>query len=321
LNGGIEHLFNGGEIDGNVVLVVENDVFINMLKVGHKVHHGLVLGEIFMGEGNDIFVGGKFHESISDQAGKDSYRLGAGDDDFHAAASTGSGDAFTDTVDGGAGIDWYNASGAAQNLKINLDSKSHFDPLLNYTHAANLATDVGGGDIGNDKVTNFENVDGGSGGDSIFGNAAANVISGNGGGDNLFGLGGNDILNGGAGQDDLFGGIGADQLNGGGPDGVLDRFRYTSLTDSLPSAPDTIIGFEDGKDLIDLSGLNIATLGLIGVDQEFASNSPGDVRVMTTLSGWLIQVDAGTDGVVDLAIKVADASHNINWTTADFDFV
>lgn len=316
----IERVSNGGEIDGINNLLAGNDVFVNMLKVGHKIHHGLVLGEILMGDGNDIFVGGKFHESVSDEGGKDKYKLGAGDDDFHAAGEAGAGDAFTDTVDGGAGVDWYNASGATVNLKINLDSKSHVDPLLSYTHAANLATDVGAGDIGNDKVTNFENVDGGSGADSIFGNAAANQIDGDGGGDNLFGLGGNDTLNGGSGQDDLFGGTGADQLNAGGADGVLDRFRYTSLKDSLPSAPDTIIGFEDGKDLIDLTGLNIATIGLIGIDQEFPSNSPGDVRVLTTLSGWLIQVDAGTDGVTDLAIKVEDASHNIAWDSNDFAF-
>jgi Ca2+-binding RTX toxin-like protein len=321
--GGIEHVSNRGNIDAQIDLGLGNDTFTNTVKVGKVLKYGHVQGNILMGGGDDVFIGGKFHDQVTDEGGKDVYKLGAGDDDFHAVGTPGSGDGFTDTVDGGAGTDWYDAQDATHKLSINLDTKNHFDPIFGQTDLAGIVNDAGGGDTGIDKIRNFENVDGGSNNDSIFGSAAANQIYGNGGNDNLFGLGGNDFIYGGFGLDDLFGGIGADYLNGGGADLAVDRFHFTSLKDSTPglAGRDLITGFEDGKDIVDLSDLNTSgTMGFVGVDVHFLDLTPGDVRVMTIQSGWLIQVDAGTDGKVDMAIQVQDASHSITWSNADFAF-
>ncbi|MFM9938976.1 MAG: M10 family metallopeptidase C-terminal domain-containing protein [Hyphomicrobiaceae bacterium] len=60
--------------------------------------------------------------------------------------------------------------------------------------------------------TVVENVEGGSGGDTIVGNSVANVLNGNNGADNIDGGGGNDTLNGGAGADQLRGGEGDDTI-------------------------------------------------------------------------------------------------------------
>lgn len=65
----------------------------------------------------------------------------------------------------------------------------------------------------------IENAKGGSGSDTIYGNASANVIWGNSGGDMLYGGEGSDILLGGAGADNLYGG-----------DGAHDRAQYSDAT-------------------------------------------------------------------------------------------
>ncbi len=72
------------------------------------------------------------------------------------------------------------------------------------------------------------------------GNGNANALTGTSEADLLQGFGGNDQLNGRAGDDTLVGGLGRDIMQGGSGS---DIFRYDSLTDSLVSAPDRIIDF------------------------------------------------------------------------------
>jgi hypothetical protein len=61
-------------------------------------------------------------------------------------------------------------------------------------------------------------------------------------------------------------------------------------------------------------------MGFIGVNTPFLGNTAGDVRVVAIGSGWLIQVDAGIDSKVDMAIEVFDLGHTINWGAEDFLF-
>ena len=68
----------------------------------------------------------------------------------------------------------------------------------------------------------IENATGGSGNDSISGNAAANRLVGGAGADTLSGLDGNDSLDGGIGDDILSGGPGTDTLTGGDGNDSLD---------------------------------------------------------------------------------------------------
>ncbi|PTM95228.1 M10 family metallopeptidase [Mycoplana dimorpha] len=65
----------------------------------------------------------------------------------------------------------------------------------------------------------IENAKGGSGNDTLIGNAAANVLRGN---------GGNDILEGGAGNDTLLGGGGGDTLRGGSGSDVASYLAATT---------------------------------------------------------------------------------------------
>ena len=64
----------------------------------------------------------------------------------------------------------------------------------------------------------IENAIGGSGDDTIMGNAVGNVLTGNLGNDVLYGMAGDDTLNGNGGDNSLMGGLGRDQLFGGDGD-------------------------------------------------------------------------------------------------------
>ena len=129
----------------------------------------------------------------------------------------------------------------------------------------------------------IENAIGGSGDDTITGNAAANLLVGNDGDDVLRGQdgadtlrGGNgvdvleggagiDLLNGGNGDDRLFGGIGndtlqgdkgVDVLNGGAGNDLLIGGSGLDLYVFADAGVDTIQGYERGE-RIDLSALNV----------------------------------------------------------------
>jgi Ca2+-binding RTX toxin-like protein len=87
-----------------------------------------------------------------------------------------------DNIDGAAGIDTVSYSGVTGAISISLAQKKARGE-------------------GNDKVTRIENVIGGSGNDSLVGDATANRLDGGAGNDVLIGGAGNDTLVGGAGSD------------------------------------------------------------------------------------------------------------------------
>jgi serralysin len=102
-------------------------------------------------------------------------------------------------VDNG-GVDTLNYSGFSTNQRINLNAEAFSDI---------------GGRVGNVTIARgslIENAVGGSGNDTLYGNAAANVLTGNNGNDILLGGDGNDTLDGGAGANVLVGGNGNDTL-------------------------------------------------------------------------------------------------------------
>ncbi|MFG1477221.1 M10 family metallopeptidase C-terminal domain-containing protein [Xanthobacter sp. V4C-4] len=111
-------------------------------------------------------------------------------DNFYEAPS------FTIVDDGG--IDTLDASGYADDQYIDLRGGTY--------------SDIGGlvGNIGIYLDTVIERGIGGSGDDTLIGNAANNILTGNAGADELRGGLGNDTLNGGAGADAMYGGAGND---------------------------------------------------------------------------------------------------------------
>jgi Ca2+-binding RTX toxin-like protein len=223
-----------------------------------------------------------------------------------------------DRINGGKGVDLYDASASNAMLRINLNLKLNLtDPLSNTFVSARTA--VAPGQPGIDVIKYFENAKGGSNNDIIFGNGAANQLIGNSGNDHLFGRGGRDTLIGGADSDTLDGGRGKDILWGGDSgalDGVADTFRFTSVLDSAPGRlqRDVIMNFEDGLDQIDLSGLG--ALSFIGVNVNLTGGA--DLRVTSISQGWVVQVDINQDNKVDFALEVRDSTHSINWGASDF---
>ncbi|QNM83878.1 pre-peptidase C-terminal domain-containing protein [Sphingomonas sabuli] len=96
------------------------------------------------------------------------------------------------------GIDTLDLSGFAQSQRISLNPGT--------------ISSFGGGERNLEIASNtvIENAVGGSGSDTIYGNAANNVLRGNAGSDTLQGDAGDDILDGGAGRDYMSGGSGND---------------------------------------------------------------------------------------------------------------
>lgn len=122
--------------------------------------------------GVDSLYGGLGNDTLDGGLGSD-YVAGGDGDDLIQTLVVGE-----DTIDGGAGTDTASFALASAALTIDLTNAAH-------------------------KLTNIENIIGGSGGDTIVGSVAANRLDG---GD------GNDTIQGGAGADTLIGGAGADLL-------------------------------------------------------------------------------------------------------------
>lgn len=138
--------------------------------------------------------------------------MGSGDDTFFARALIGPLNG-NDVVDGGVGVDTYDASAATNGLTIKNNSASQTDVLGGGpTFAAKTAQDDGT-EISTDTVTFVENVNGAGAHERIVGSVVANRLDGAVGDDDLYGLAGNDALIGGDGADDLVGDLGRDMLS------------------------------------------------------------------------------------------------------------
>lgn len=165
-------------------------------------------GRINGGAGNDVLTGSSGNDVIMGYNGNDTITSGAGDD----VVLCGDGadrvildDTGSDYYNGGAGCDLIDLEGLTMGVVVDL--------------AVGTAR---GSAIGQDKVTGFENVFGGAGGDSLTGDGGGNWLKGNGGNDTLVGGLGPDLLEGGSGNDFLYGGAGNDTLDGGTGADLMD---------------------------------------------------------------------------------------------------
>jgi Ca2+-binding RTX toxin-like protein len=146
--------------------------------IGGLASSNVTSSSVITGSGADTLYG---------SFGQDLLNGGAGNDAIwgDAANDTIIGGAGNDTMDGGDGRDTLSFVGATLGITFNL--------------ATTTAQNTGG--AGTDTAINFENVEGGSGGDSLTGNSAANRLAGGDGNDTLAGMAGNDTLDGGEGSD------------------------------------------------------------------------------------------------------------------------
>jgi len=152
-------------------------------------------------------------------------------------------------------------AGHFSSITIRSDSPTaaYTGPTPTYDGTDNLAIAFG--------VT-IENALGGSGHDTLSGNAADNQLSGAKGNDRLWGDDGRDTLYGGSGNDTLIGGMGKDFLVGGGGQDVFD---FNTVGASVAgNGRDVIRGFANG-DRIDLSGIDADTAQ--AGDQAFSFSS------------------------------------------------
>ena len=140
-------------------------------------------------------------------------------------------------------------------------------------------------------------IEGTSGNDTLNGTAGDDVILGFAGSDTLNGLAGNDTLDGGAGSDSLDGGTGADTLTGGSGS---DRFDYAEGDGGATVAlADVITDFEDGTDMIGLTGgLTFAQL-TIDQSMDVVGGGANDTVISVTVGGEILTVLDGITTTID----------------------
>jgi Ca2+-binding RTX toxin-like protein len=186
---------------------------------------------LFGGSGNDTLYGQDGDDTLIGGTGNDSLQGGAGGDTYVFDPSAGSlgGDTIVEAA--AADSDTLDFSAFASDISVNL---------------ANTSLSVGTLSLSLPSSTAIENVIGGTGNDTLTGNARANYILGGDGNDTISGGDGNDILEGGAGNDDLTGGSGDD----------LFRFDPTTTSNGTLDSDTVHESNGGGNDTLDLSAFS-----------------------------------------------------------------
>lgn len=225
LNGGFgDDTLNGGEgidtMDGGpgvdrLDMRFFNDDYSFIMATGRTSIAGetaINFEEVITGEGRNTVVGTSENNFISTNGGSDFIVGGYGNDLLLGGEGDDAilGGWDDDWIDGGGGIDSMNGGSGVDTLEMRFwDGDYELDMITGVTN------------IAGETATNFENVNGARGNNTIDGTLGDNVIYGNEGNDILRGRRGNDFLGGGSGDDVLIGGAleianEVDTLIGGG---------------------------------------------------------------------------------------------------------
>jgi len=265
-----QDLLDGGDDDDDLFGEDDDDDLIGGLGNDH-LDGGDGDDDLLGGSGNDDLIGGIGDDRLEAGDGNDTVNGGDGDDLIIGGSGRGN-----DVYQGGAGEDGVKYASATRSITVDLQRGS--------------AT---GRDIDSDRLSDIEDVIGGSGSDRISGNASANGLEGGEGNDVLDGRSGDDYLVGGAGSDRMTGGLGA------------DTFVLQALTDSGTGRNrDRISDFKHSQgDRLDLSALDADST--TDGDQGFTivtafSNDAGQLL----LRGRVLQGDVNGDGRADFEIEV-----------------
>jgi Ca2+-binding RTX toxin-like protein len=130
-------------------------------------HADMIYGDA----GDDRLFGDQGNDMINAGAGNDTVFGGAGNDLFIAEIGDGNDVYFGDDSDGGSGIDTLDMTGITANVTATLGA----GPLMNGT--------VSSSQTGNDTIWGIENINTGSGNDTITASNAVNIINGGAGND------------------------------------------------------------------------------------------------------------------------------------------
>ena len=190
-----------------------------------KLNSAVVFENIIGGSGADTLFGNTLENTLTGNAGDDKL-LGAGSNDVLLGGANNdtymfvpSNAAEADQVieNANEGIDSLNFAYLTTSVVVNLGTTSIQTVNLKRTLKLN-------------SVSTFENAVGGTGSDTLFGNALANRLTGGSGDNILVGLEAGDILEAGSGRDILIGGQGLDILKGDAGDDILIAGTTTSDT-------------------------------------------------------------------------------------------
>lgn len=224
---------------------------------------GHAAGDVFSGFEN--LAGGGGYDSLAGNGGNNAIFGNDGNDTIEGGAGA-------DTLDGGNGVDTLHYGAVTADMTVLLWNN----------------TVTGGAGTG-DVISNFENVTGGSGNDSLSGNGLANNLQGN---------NGNDTLDGGAGADTLNGGGGTDTLSYSAVAvGVTVRLWNNTATGGAATG-DVIANFENviggtANDLIEGNG--VANLLTGGNGDDTLNGFGGNDTLNGGLGADLLNGGAGID--------------------------
>ena len=224
------------------------------------------------------------------------------------------------TVWDGGGTDIYDLSSYTTGVSIDLRpgewSTFSADQLADLDVTSASTDRIARGNVANallfedDLASLIENATGGSGKDTLIGNAGANLLIGGAGKDKLSGDSGADDLEGGTsadkltggkGHDTLTGGAGADQLKGSGGE---DVFVYLSLAEC---AGDLIQDLTDADDSIDLSAIDAkaSKAGNNAFTLAAAFTGKEGQAILVFASGVTeLRLDVNGDSVADGVVKI-----------------
>jgi Ca2+-binding RTX toxin-like protein len=190
-----------------------------------KLNSAVVFENILGGSGADTLFGNTLNNTLTGNAGDDKLLgssgndvlLGGANNDIYMFVPSNAAEADDVRENANEGIDTLNFAFLTTSVVVNLGSTSIQTVNTNRTLKLN-------------SVSTFENAVGGTGSDTLLGNAVANRLTGNLGDNILVGLEGGDILEAGNGRDILIGGLGLDILKGDAGDDILIAGRTTSDT-------------------------------------------------------------------------------------------
>lgn len=250
---------------------------------------------------------------------------GSGNDSLTLASGTFD-TGLTDTLTGGTGTDSLTLTGNVAvntgNLTANFSGFESitvantttnvtivFNNDANVTDAAGMTVNAGSLTTGKLSFTALtaeaggHTVTGGGSDDTMTGGSGADSLVGGAGGDSLTGGAGNDTLVSGSGNNVLDGGVGNDTINltDGGSDVIKlsNGTLFGATGTSLPTTVylDTVTGFAQGADAIQLGAGNLATTATAAIT--FSNGNGGDVAA--TALGAGVVTTAAANATVDAA--------------------
>ncbi|APX24465.1 MAG: hypothetical protein CML50_14655 [Rhodobacteraceae bacterium] len=279
-------ILTGTAGDDTINGMAAND-FLDGLAGDDVIYGGQGNDSLLGREGDDTVYGGNNHDNIALDDGNDYAEGGVGDDSIGGGAGNDTiyGENGNDVIGGGTDDDYIDAGADQDAASGGYGADTVIGGSGDDTLAGSFGHDLVDGGVGDD------NMGGGLGNDTMLGHDGDDTMGAGDGNDLVDGETGNDFLAGGNGDDTIYGGEGYDTINAGdgddimyggyeGGDGFSDLFVFNDFN---AGEYDEIWDFEDGVDLIRVSGVAPAQLSF--------TNTEYGVEVEVGDSGHVIYVE------------------------------